>query len=1118
MGATEIAVGRIPCIRQVWCATIYMDTQRYDAQPMDDFYREFALPSARWRGKPFWSWNGRLEKSELIGQLQTIKEMGFGGAFLHARTGLATEYLGREWLDLVRTCSLKAAELGLESWLYDEDRWPSGTAGGMVTENPAYRMRYLRGRVDHEAEQALALEATHTLEREPEPGDIVGMWALELDGVMCARATPAREGQRLHSGESLFIVSLTEMAVSSFYNGFTYVDTMNRHATERFLELTHERYYAHSGDLFGSGIQGVFTDEPHRGVVFDGFNMGHAPDSQWYIPYTPGLFERFHSDYGYSLVESLPEIFFREHGLKVSRATWHYIELLQRLFLEGFAEPYWRWCRDHDILVTGHVLQEDSLTAQSVMCGSAMRYYEYMDVPGIDILGEFNRRYQVAKQLQSVMRQTGKKFGMSELYGCTGWQITFEGYKWVGDWQALLGVNLRCPHLSLYSMEGEAKRDYPASILHQSGWWKEYEKLETYFTRFGRFVTQGREDCRLLVINPVESVWAGLYVGATSMLQAVDEDLQKLEESYTRLIEELLHMGVDFDLGDEDMLFRLGAVEEAEGEDGSATLSLGKGTYRAVLLPPMTTVRSSTLSLLNAFSRLEGLIAYVGQLPRFVDATRSSEMSRSASEWHLIAPDLADLYVWAYEASLSDIRVTDASDAPTRGVFTQLRRLESGELTLTAINTNREASSGPIFFKIRAPWFGRGERYGRVEEWCFRTGGRRSVKAFYSEDWLVIPSSLSRAGERAYCIFPDALQPLSFHTPAGKQVQTDGANPFVRLPPSRRVVLQEENVCVLDRGRFLVTDRDACATSPVPGSMKWSGPLDILKIDRRLRATAGWTPRHGEMIQPWFRDKYRLGRPGSFAVRLEFEFAVDVLPEDDLRLVLERPQDIVHLAVNGHDLALDVRGRWIDSALKVIRLPVTFLRSGSNALSLASKYDESSGLEAIYLVGRFGVELVDTDVRLTTHPDALNFGSIHDQGLPFYSGEVTYTWSRKEILSLMRPDRENDSRGLLRICGFEGAMVTVTTRDGKRVLLFEPFETDIPLDSDLAITVHLTRRNTFGPLHHVPKQLSVYGPVHWQSEGGSWSDEYQLWKGGLLSAPEIKIIPQPDQHASTAGA
>ena len=77
-----------------------------------------------------------------------------------------------------------------------------------------------------------------------------------------------------------------------------------------------------------------------------------------------------------------------------------------------------------------------------------------------------NYAYCIVKQLASVARQTGKKHLMSELNGCTGWQMRFSDYKGIGDWQAIIGINLRCPHLSWYTMQGEAKRDYPASIPH----------------------------------------------------------------------------------------------------------------------------------------------------------------------------------------------------------------------------------------------------------------------------------------------------------------------------------------------------------------------------------------------------------------------------------------------------------------------------------------------------------------------------------------------------------------------------------------------------------------------------------------------------------------------------
>lgn len=74
-----------------------------------------------------------------------------------------------------------------------------------------------------------------------------------------------------------------------------------------------------------------------------------------------------------------------------------------------------------------------------------MRSYAVMQYPGIDFLGQHGRVYWIAKQLQSVSRQLGKTTLLSELDGCTGWQMSLEDYKSIGDWQALYGINLALP-------------------------------------------------------------------------------------------------------------------------------------------------------------------------------------------------------------------------------------------------------------------------------------------------------------------------------------------------------------------------------------------------------------------------------------------------------------------------------------------------------------------------------------------------------------------------------------------------------------------------------------------------------------------------------------------------
>ena len=103
----------------------------------------FASPGALYRDTPFWAWNCKLEPEELKRQIRIFKQMGMGGFHMHARTGLDTPYLSPEFMNCVKECVRTAKDLDMLAWLYDEDRWPSGAAGGFVTRNPEFRARHL---------------------------------------------------------------------------------------------------------------------------------------------------------------------------------------------------------------------------------------------------------------------------------------------------------------------------------------------------------------------------------------------------------------------------------------------------------------------------------------------------------------------------------------------------------------------------------------------------------------------------------------------------------------------------------------------------------------------------------------------------------------------------------------------------------------------------------------------------------------------------------------------------------------------------------------------------------------------------------------------------------------
>ncbi len=104
---------------------------------------EFANPPRQYSSAPLWVWNDRLTDSQVTGTLQDLARQNIKQAFVHPRPGLMTPYLSDEWFRLWKVALREAERLDMNLWIYDENSYPSGFAGGLVPD----AMPESRGRV-----------------------------------------------------------------------------------------------------------------------------------------------------------------------------------------------------------------------------------------------------------------------------------------------------------------------------------------------------------------------------------------------------------------------------------------------------------------------------------------------------------------------------------------------------------------------------------------------------------------------------------------------------------------------------------------------------------------------------------------------------------------------------------------------------------------------------------------------------------------------------------------------------------------------------------------------------------------------------------------------------------
>ncbi len=1050
----------------------------------NEIKKAFPNPSVAYRGKPFWSWNGELRGEELVRQAHIMKEMGLGGYFMHSRAGLITEYLGDEWFDLINEVADAAEADGMEAWLYDEDRWPSGSAGGKVTVDPQYRMKslYIYESAPDAVEwndQSIALYVGRV--------DGINLYTykeLDTSAVACAgcakRAVKAAVEELSPAAADepgvwkALRFAIVPDAPNSNYNGTTYIDTMSRAATDKFIEMTHEAYARRCGDRLGRSIKGIFTDEPHRGHCFDNRRETDGVMS-CALCWTDDIFEEFEHRYGFAVRPILPELFYRLRGEKVAPCKLHYIDLADSLFLERFAKPLNDWCNAHNIQFTGHVLHEDSLMNQTVPEGSLMRFYEYMGYPGVDCLTEHNRCYWIVKQLSSAARQLGKKWLLSELYGCTGWHFNFKAHKAVGDWQALFGINLRCQHLSWYTMEGESKRDYPASILHQSPWYHDYAKVEDYFARFGLVMSEGEADCDVLLLNPIESVWCQAYAGWAQWIANVSPDVAPYEQRYAELFHMLTGNHIDFDYGEEEMMSRHARVEI--NEEGRPVLRVGKATYRTVIVSNMLTVRPSTLRLLDEFMSRGGKVIFAGDVPAYVDAVKSDEPAELAKRGISVAYDEAELVAAVRAHTKAYVGVTNDQGDAARDVFVQVRRGFGGEgYAAVLLNTDREHARENLTLSLAVP-----AGY-RVEEWDLESGNRYDASAIAGEAGgrVYISVDLEPAGTRCFVLTREAdatLPPVAAYETVAEAT----------LVGNFAYTADEPNVCVLDR-----------ATWRWQGG-EWHDAREVLWVDREVRSDVGIEWRGGEMLQPWYaklHDKKAYGE-----LRLEYEFFIDHLPAGEVFLAGERPEFNAY-RLNGTPLSnTDINDFWVDDCFKKMPIPAGTLKLGRNTVTIDVTFMRTTNIEALYLVGDFGVKLDGYKRTLVAPPATVGCDNYAAYDLPFFTGNMTYHITPEQYRGILGDTAADADRIVLTPASFTGGCAKVEALGKTAVLGWDPYEADITeayrQNAPIDVTVEGVRTNVFGPLHEVAKPAGHCGPGNFVTGGNAWTDNYSLLPSGL---------------------
>lgn len=580
----------------------------------------FACPPATWRGAYFWSINDRVDDHRIREQVRHMHRQGQGGAFYHPRAGMTDAYLGRRFFEGVDAALAECREQGMLFYLYDEDRFPSGFAGGYVVE----------------------ADDRHA--------------ALQL-----VRSVPDGGGAPTYD--------VVPVSASSRFGDRPFPSLLSEEAVAEFIRVTHDAYAARYAPLFGGEIPAIFTDEPNlrtdRRVVA--------------LPWASDFADVFRERKGYDIVDELDALF--EGGSEARRVRYDYWDVVASLFEQRFTAQIARWCDEHGIMFTGHFWEH--VFPDPTFTGSVMPNYAHMQAPGIDMLfhpdwnaGRAEVQFGndlIARELVSVGNQLGKPRLLSETHGAGGWDYEFSSMKRMLDWQFAHGINLVCQHLYHYSLRGYRKRDFPQSFGTHQPWSESYRLLGDYVGRLSYAVSAGRQRVDVLVLHPAGSTWTEWNPLADD--PAREPELESINASVTGVLETLSTHQIAYDLGDEHLLERHGSV------GAGPSLVVGRMAYRVVVLPSMTTIRTETLQLLSEFVTAGGLVLGAGRPPELLDGRPAPRLTRQLDTGDPLTG--AGLVAALLDAGVEHLRLRSVS-GPRESLYYQRRDTDSEQILFLA--------------------------------------------------------------------------------------------------------------------------------------------------------------------------------------------------------------------------------------------------------------------------------------------------------------------------------------------------------------------------------------------------------------------------------------------------
>ena len=740
---------------------------------------------------PFWMLSDASTTAEKITFMRRCHAGGIRALTMHPRAGNRVPFGSRAWWTMIRDLVTEAARLGMKLWLYDEDPYPSGAAGGWVmTRRPDLQARaflFLEAPADLRPGMLWAIGPDPVVWEglipvRPGRGDLVNLtpevgpvrqdwFAVEWDSryyysetpiYPCVRGAAVRMRFSLRvpsipQGLRLAAVTLRKVGTDGPWGSLP--DLLNPATFDVFRACGLDPYAEWVGTHFGTTIPGIFTDEAKP--------FGGAP-------FTADLFESFRSQFGYDLAEHLPRLFRDPGHEEDERVRLDYRQWIRDRFLEAFVRPYRQWCEKQGLTLVGHFSPEDDPIEETASLSAVMPIMKAMGWPGCDVIipAVGDDRHPCLNlgslRVSSLKEQWGHPFCSSETQALGDWTITTQETRRIYAWQKVLGVDRFFTHGFWTSVDGITNYDAPPDYGPSTSLFPGTAAVNEWLSRCDERLDGARPRVETAVVNNLLPFWVwgpGMSIGR----------LRRYRHSLWLTLLRGLQGQVGLHVVDGDDL--------AGGSVSPDGLTVGRWVYRTLLVPACDRMDESLFRTLDRAARAGLRVVWFGNGPRLLREAGGRMKPAPVPAGERIAAETPS-WTWVVR-SLPP--VVTMSGTGRRSCYVRRFRARDGVEYLMAVNVARRPCSVAFHDECQRAWIpvagladGDFHRKGDRLQWEVPAGG----VAFLTHGRPGTRSGITRAAARTRVTGQERV----FHRLAPNALRLDLCRVTLKGYPSQNLV------------------------------------------------------------------------------------------------------------------------------------------------------------------------------------------------------------------------------------------------------------------------------------------------------------------------------------------